>query len=394
MTEHEAVDQAAIEAVDQPVSDSEQPAQEFAPAAARFRPMAMPSAPFILALIAVVIASAIVVASWSVVFMFGIGLVLFAVSLPIVNWLERRGLRRGIASLIVVLAIVVIAVGAALFFIHVWFSQIVPFFIAIPAVLAKIQADSPAWLASAIQSILDGISEATSGIDTGQVVLGFLQGVLGLVGTALSLTLLPFFVFYLLTDQPRMAKGMKEDIPAPWKPYVDASMRIFVNDFGNYFKAEIIVGLIQGTMVTIGVWIIGQIVGPPLSDYALLLGVIAGVMELLPQIGPIISLIPALILALATSPLALVLTAVFYLVVFVIEANVLVPKIEGSVISFSPAAVLFIVAVGLALGGIIGGIIALPVAAIVRDLFGYIFREAQRESLVDAARAPPDTSPS
>jgi predicted PurR-regulated permease PerM len=320
--------------------------------------------------------------------MFGIGLVLFAITLPVVNWLERRGVRRGIASLVMVILLVVVAIGAALFFINVWFSQIVPFFVAIPAVLSDIAAEAPPWLAAAIEDILDAINGATSGIDTGQVVLGFLKGVLGLLGTALSLTLLPFFVFYLLVDQPRMAREMKEGIPSPWKPYVDTSMKIFVNDFGQYFKAELIVGLIQGTMVTIGVWIIGQIVGSPLSDFALLLGVLAGVMELLPQIGPIISLIPALFLALATSPLAVVLTFVFYMVVFIIEANVLVPKIEGGVIEFSPAAVLFIVAVGLAIGGIIGGIIALPVAAIVRDLFGYIFREAQRDSLVES-RAPP-----
>jgi predicted PurR-regulated permease PerM len=376
-------------APDQP---AEVAASELPAATARFRPMPAPSAPFMLALIAAVIFTAIIVASWSVVFMFGIGLVLFAVLLPLVNWLERRGVKRAIASLMMVALLVVVAIGAALFFINVWFNQIVPFFIAIPDVLAEIASEAPPWLAAAITDILDSISSATSGIDTGQVVLGFLKGLFGLLGTALSLTLLPFFIFYLLMDQPRMARGMREDIPTPWKPYVETSLRIFIHDFGEYFKAEIIVGLIQGTMVAVGMWIIGQIVGPPLSDFWLLLGVIAGVMELLPQIGPIISLIPALLLALATSPLALALTTVFYLVVFVIEANVLVPKIEGGVIEFSPAAVLFIVAVGLAIGGIIGGIIALPVAAIVRDLFGFIFREAQRDSLVDASRAPPESS--
>jgi predicted PurR-regulated permease PerM len=180
-----------------------------------------------------------------------------------------------------------------------------------------------------------------------------------------------------------MSRAMKSGIPVPWRPYVKESVDIFVHDFANYFKSEVIVGAIQGTMVTIGVFIIGLIVGPPLSEYVLLLGVIAAVMELLPQIGPIIALIPALLLALATSPLAVVLVGVFYLVVFIIEANVLVPKIEGSVISFSAATVIFLVAVGLALGGIVGGILALPVAAIIRDLFGFVFRQVERDSLVE-----------
>jgi predicted PurR-regulated permease PerM len=92
-----------------------------------------------------------------------------------------------------------------------------------------------------------------------------------------------------------------------------------------------------------------------------------------------------LLLALATSPLAVVLVGGFYLVVFIIEANVLVPKIEGEVISFSPATVIFLVAVGLALGGIVGGILALPVAAIIRDLFGFIFRQVERDSIIEGA---------
>jgi predicted PurR-regulated permease PerM len=188
-----------------------------------------------------------------------------------------------------------------------------------------------------------------------------------------------------LIDQPRAAKAARDTIPVPWRPYVKETVQVFVTDFANYFKAEVVVGAIQGTMVTIGVFIIGLIVGPPLSNYVLLLGVIAGVMELLPQIGPIIALIPALLLALATSPLAVVLVGGFYLVVFIIEANVLVPKIEGEVISFSPATVIFLVAVGLALGGIVGGILALPVAAIIRDLFGFIFRQVERDSIIEGA---------
>jgi predicted PurR-regulated permease PerM len=223
-------------------------------------------------------------------------------------------------------------------------------------------------------------------MDQGTVALGFLKGALGMVGTALSLAVLPFFIFYMLIDQPKMANGFRGGIPVPWRSQVDAAINIFRNDFVNYFRAEIIVGSIQGTIVFIGTFIIGLIVGPPFQGFAIFLGVLAGVMELLPQIGPIISLIPALLLALATSPLAVVLVSVFYVIDFIVEANVLVPKIEGQVINFRAAFVLLIVMVGLAIGGIVGAILALPVAAIVRDMFGYLFRDAEEQSLIDAGR--------
>jgi predicted PurR-regulated permease PerM len=191
----------------------------------------------------------------------------------------------------------------------------------------------------------------------------------------------------LLVDQPKMAKGFRGGIPVPWRPHVEKATSIFTNDFVRYFKAEIVVGSIQGTIVMIGCFIIGLIVGPPFQGFAIFLGVLAGVMELLPQIGPIISLIPALLLALATSPLAVVLVSVFYVIDFIVEANVLVPKIEGQVINFRAALVLFIVLVGLAIGGIVGAILALPVAAIIRDMFGYLFSEAERASMVELDRA-------
>lgn len=371
-----AAERAAIPAVK---------ANELAQPSIRYKPMQLPSAPFWLMLIGVVIFLAIIAATWSVVFMFAIGLALFVLLLPVVNWLTRRGVPRGLASLGVVAVMVISAILVGVFALSFYFNQFLPFLGSIPQTLAEIQAKSPDWLAGAIQGVLDAINHAAAGLDTTTIALGLLKGILGLVGTALALTMLPFFVFYLLVDQPRAAKSARDTIPVPWRPYVKETVQVFVTDFANYFKAEVVVGAIQGTMVTIGVFIIGLIVGPPLSNYVLVLGVIAGVMELLPQIGPIIALIPALLLALATSPLAVVLVGGFYLVVFIIEANVLVPKIEGEVISFSPATVIFLVAVGLALGGIVGGILALPVAAIIRDLFGFIFRQVERDSIIEGA---------
>ena len=364
------------------------PAETAVPAVkVHYKPMSLPSAPFWLILIAAVVFVSIIAATWSVVFMFAVGMGLFAVLLPIVNWMTRRGMPRGLASLIVVAVMVVSAILVGVFALAVYFNQFLPFLASIPERLIEIQAVAPEWLANTIQGILDAIHNAAAGADSTTVFFGFLKGILGLVGTLLALTMLPFFVFYLLIDQPRMSRSIKQDIPVPWRPYVRAAVDIFIRDFANYFKAEVIVGAIQGTMVTIGVFIIGMIVGPPLAGYALLLGAIAAVMELLPQIGPIIALIPALLLALATSPLAVVLVGIFYLIVFIIEANVLVPKIEGQVISFSPATVIFLVAVGLALGGIVGGILALPVAAIIRDFFGFVFRQVERDSLVEEPAA-------
>jgi len=123
-------------------------------------------------------------------------------------------------------------------------------------------------------------------------------------------------------------------------------------------------------------------------QFALLLGLAAFVFELLPQIGPILAYLPALLLALTVSPVAVAVVSVFYFVIFNIEGSILVPTFEGRMISFSGASVLVLIAMGFALGGIIGAIVALPVAAIARDLFGLFFQRAQEQ-----AGLPPSPEP-
>jgi len=355
----------------------------------RFQPMPMPSAPFWLALVAIAASIAVLIASWSVIFTFGIGTALVFLFLPIVDWLQRRGLGRTLASGVVVLVMVLVSGLILLFGIAIVINQGIPFIKSIPTLLADLAADLnatelPDWIQSTLQSIGDTLSTAAANFDAGSFFLGFLQGVLGLVGFLCSLLVIPFFVFYALRDQQKIATGFYDGVPSPWRTHVETIIHIFKDDFTDYFKAEIVVGGIMGVVVASGVFIIGLVVGAPnaLTETALFLGLIAAMLELLPTIGPIISLIPALFIALTISPLATVLILIFYLLAFQLEGSVLVPTIEGKVISFRPASVLFLIAVGFGLGGILGAILALPVAAIVRDLFTYFFGHATQESLV------------
>ena len=153
--------------------------------------MLVPSAPFVLLIVAGVVGLTIltlgVVGDLHVWHRVG----RFAVLLPIVNRLDRRGVNRGLASLLAVAITVAIVIGIALAGIAIFFREILPFIAAIPATLANIQAEAPPALASAIGALLDAINSASQGVDQGTVVLGFLKGALGMLGTALSWTSCP-----------------------------------------------------------------------------------------------------------------------------------------------------------------------------------------------------------
>jgi len=384
--------------VTSPAPEEQAPAATAAPAAVpaprmRFKPMPMPSAPFWLMLIAIITTVLVLIASWSVIFTFGIALALVFLFLPIVDWLQGKGLGRTLAAGIVVLTMVVIAALLILGGIAIFIHQGIPFIQSIPSLVADVAAnvqagDLPDWIKSTLQSIGDTISTAFANFDAGSFFLGFLQGILGLVGFLCSLLVIPFFVFYAVRDQPNIAAGFYDGVPPPWKKHVEKVIRVFKDDFTDYFKAEIIVGGIMGVVVAAGIFIIGLLLGAPnaLTEFALFLGLIAALLEFLPTIGPIISAIPGVFLALTISPGATIVVLIFYLLAFQLEGSYLVPTIEGKVISFRPATVLFLIAVGFGLGGILGAILALPLSAIIRDLFSYFFYHAADESLV------PDTT--
>jgi predicted PurR-regulated permease PerM len=86
-----------------------------------------------------------------------------------------------------------------------------------------------------------------------------------------------------------------------------------------------------------------------------------------------------------------VVVSVYYFVIFNIEGSILVPNLQGKMINFSGASVLVLIAIGFAVAGIIGAIMALPVASIIRDLFRHFFDKAVDEDLVyDPLPAAPE----
>jgi len=101
-----------------------------------------------------------------------------------------------------------------------------------------------------------------------------------------------------------MSATFYERVPEPWKDDVSRILTITVGNVAQYFKAEFLVGSIMFVIIAVGMVVIGVVTDAQLLiDFAILLGLVAFVMELIPQIGPILSYIPALILALASGPM-------------------------------------------------------------------------------------------
>ena len=195
---------------------------------------------------------------------------------------------------------------------------------------------------------------------------------------------LPFYVFLVVVDRPGLAAEVQRRLPDPWRADILAVSGIVARQFGNYIRSEAILMVLVGLLTWAGLMLLAMTVDPRIGDYAVFLAVVAAFSELIPLFGPWIAMIPAVVFGLTLGPVPLIAIGLLYVVISLIEGNVMVPAIEGRSFALRPAIVAPVIAIGLALGGALGAVMAVPTASAVRDVYLYLFRRA--------AGAPPATA--
>ena len=326
---------------------------------------------------------------------FVVGLLLVYLLDPAVRWLAARGVRRSLAILIVYVAAVLVFIELLNLTLTPLINEIVRLLQDLPGLAQQLQAQADRlaefydrlaipdavrqWIDSMIASISQGGPGGRPAFDPTDL-LPVLTGVTSIVGGLFAYVILPVWVFYVLKDRIALTKQFDRSLPAPWRFDVWAVLRIIRRDFGQWIRGQLVLGVTVGVFTFVGLLILSVLVDPVFGRYAILLSVTAGILELLPIIGPIISAVPAVLLA-ATAGLEPVIAAlILYTLVQQVENNVFVPKIQGDAIQLHPALVMFAIVIGGSLAGLLGAILALPVAAAMRDVTRYLFRRVSPEA--------------
>jgi len=232
----------------------------------------------------------------------------------------------------------------------------------------------PPQVRDLVDRAIADIRSGAMGLDPSAIIFPIFSSVASFAVTAFGFFIVPFWAFYILKDRPSMTAGVDAAIPAEWRPDVRAIGWIVDTVFGRWVRGQLLLGLTVGTATFIGLIALDLLVDPVFGRFAVLFAVIAGLLELLPIIGPIISAVPPLLVALTVSPTAVVAAFLLYLGIQQVENAVLVPKIQGDAIKLHPSVVVFALIVGGAIAGLLGAILALPVTAAGRDVFRYAFR--------------------
>jgi predicted PurR-regulated permease PerM len=148
----------------------------------------------------------------------------------------------------------------------------------------------------------------------------------------------------------------------------------------RYVGGQLLFSIVMGASAGLSLYVFGVLgIFPDGRKYGLALGVFYGVMELVPYIGPILGAIPAVLIALFTHPISAVWVVLLFVVLQQLEGHVVAPQIFGHTLRINPLLVIFALLIGLQLYGVVGALVALPIAAVLRETAVYLKRHLTLE---------------
>lgn len=294
---------------------------------------------------------------------------------PIVTKLKKRSFPRWASSLISVLLLIGIVVAAILFLLPPAVRQ----FEGILAGVSQITSEFSDFLKSGeffailarlgipvedaqhfiSQEISPRISDLLRTLFEG--IFGFVKGFSSLAFHIINAVIIPFLIFYILKDFPVFAERVRLILPAETRDRAATILQNIDGVIGKYLRGAIIVAVIQGCITGLVLWLLGV-------NYALVLGIMTGLLNFIPYVGLFVSLIVSLLVAAFSGGAVLgkvIGVVVLFVLVNLLEAIVLGPKIIGSQVGLHPVLLILCLLVFGFFLGFVGLLIAVPATALI-----------------------------
>lgn len=315
---------------------------------------------------------------------FVVGLLVVYLLAPPVELLVRFRIPRPIAILLVYAAALILVVEGLNVMLQPLVDQIKQFAKDLPGLVTRLQEqlvhfgtiyrglELPPAIRQAIDDQLAKYAAGNFGVDP-TVILPVLQATTAVVVALLTFLIVPVWSFFVLKDRPRLVRAFESALPREWIPDIEAVIAIIGRVFGSWIRGQILLGFVVGIATFIGLIVLGEAVNPIFTRFAVLLAVLAGILELLPIIGPILAAIPAILLAATAGFEATTAAFILYLGIQQLENNFLVPKIQGDATNLHPSVVMLALILGATIAGLLGAVLALPITAAGRDVYMHLF---------------------
>jgi predicted PurR-regulated permease PerM len=295
---------------------------------------------------------------------------------PLVSALERRGVPRVAgAGIVYVLFLCIVALVVSLL-VPVVTRQVTAVIDHFPDYLADAQAmvrDIGARFGQEPNFRLDAdqVREWLSAGENRSAVTRYLTGLRSVTNSVISgliiIVLGPVMAFYLLVDLPRLRRGAMALVPPSRREEIKGLMDRIGQAVGGFLRGQLLVALFVGVASSIGLWAIGL-------PFWLLVGMVAGVFNLVPLVGPFIGGGLAVIIALVSGqPLKAVWAALVLLAVQQIDNHLISPNVMGRTVQLHPVVVMLALLVGASFAGLFGMLVIVPLVAVAKIVFLFIW---------------------
>ena len=323
--------------------------------------------------------------TWSVIWPIAVGLLLTTLTWPVTRFLRKHGWPPALAASAVTVLFLLVATGIIIL-------------IAVPVSSQSGQlADGVVdginrlreWAAGPPLNF--GDDQITSALDTavdriqssvGSIVNYTVTGVSTVLNGVVTAVLALFLMFFFLKDGPRFLPWLSRQMPGRLSADVPELASRSWNTLGAFVRSQALVGLIDAVFIGIGLWIVGVPLVLPLA-------VLTFVAAFVPIVGALFAGFIAVLIALVSNgPWDALIILIIIIAVQQIEGNLLQPIIQSRGLGLHAAVVLLVVTLGGNLAGIVGSLLAVPVAAIVAVFWNYL-----REQLTEPPAPQPETPP-
>lgn len=314
---------------------------------------------------------------WFLYFIRDILLILFSAIIiasavePVANWLQRYKVPRAISvagTYLVVLGVLSLTVTLM---VPPLTEQVVQLAQALPQVVEELERGVGLVLPSDENVIVAPLQDMLLRFSESLANTGFriFEGTRSVFSGILSLMFVFIIAFYIVVEEDALKKLFRYVIPKQHLTYANSLIERAQRMIGRWILAQLSLAVLIGLIVSVGLWLLGV-------KYALVLGLLAGVLEIIPVIGPIIAAIPGVLVGLSDSLWLGVAALVFYVLVQQAENHVLVPNIMRKATGLNPLITLVAVLLGGRIAGVVGVILAIPVATIVSIFLSDFFTKA------------------
>lgn len=307
---------------------------------------------------------------------------------PAVGALERRGLPRAAAIALAYVGSMVLLAGGLTLLLGPLIAQLAALAGQMPEQVRTLQGRGESidrffgglGLPVRVGDVQRQLLDRTEAIGT--AVLGSTLGILGgLAGFVIDFFLVLVLSFYLLLDSAKIHDNLMRLVPERWRAQAFFVEAAAVKVVGGYIRGQLVMALTIGLAAGVGCWLLGV-------PYPLVIGLLAGVFELIPMLGPILSAVPAVLISL-TQPFPQVLWVIgFFFLIQQVEANVIGPRITGHAVGLHPLGALLALLAGVELGGLFGALFAVPVAGILYVLAVAVYWQWQGQAIPAVPERP------